>query len=664
MAPTASRRPPRTLRQALAWLLAGALIPLLLISTLFLARQWVLQREASLDRLRDLALVLQLSVDRELALDQTALQILATSDAIEVGDWRTFYSEAQEAAKVRPGTWVVLGDRAGRMRINTLVPFGTSLPGVSVQAVTPPTQESPNRALPFFDTRVLSEPLRTGAPRVSNVFYSPVREGPVVALSVPVRRNDVAAYALGFAYAPERFVSLLQQQSDSASVDMSIIDGNGIIIARNRAPERAVGQVAQRPFAESRKLPKAGIVETVTFDGVPAFFASRRSDLTEWTIAVGVPREDIVAPAQRSVVLWLGLLLTVLFGVALLAHRFWRRVALPLSVLATQARTLGAHEINMPPTDIEEMETLRSTLTEAARAERARLEEAAKRLEVERRERLLALRHAEELSAADRRKDEFLAMIGHELRNPLAPIMNGITAMQELAAGDPPLQKLQAIMQRQARQLARLIEDVLDLGRINAGKIVLCKERLDLRKVIEEAAQAAETEMLRRGHAFTVRLPAHPVCVEGDEARLAQIIGNLLDNAAKYTDAGGEVTVSLSDDGIHALVRVTDTGRGISRELLPHVFDLYEQGDLSGVRAGGGLGIGLHVVKRLVEQHAGEASVSSAGEGRGSVFEVRLPLAGQNARNVAESEGSGRAECVVPRRDACSSADQGQACER
>jgi signal transduction histidine kinase len=644
---TASKSRSRTLRQALAWLLAGALIPLLLISTFFLARQWVLQHEASLNRLRDLALALQLSVDRELALDQTALQILATSAAIEVGDWRTFYSEAQEAAKVRPGTWVVLGDRAEKTLINTLVPFGSSLPSFSDDAVTVRTREWGDRTLPFFDTRVLSAPLRTGVPRVSNLFYGPVRQGPVVALSVPVRRKDVVTYALGFAYAPERFVALLQQQPDSANVVMAIIDGNGVIIARNRYPERAIGRVAQPPFNESRTLPKESIVETATFDGVPAFFAHRRSDLTDWSIVVGVPRQDIVAPAQRSLVLWLGVLLTLLFGVTFLAHRFWRRVAIPLSVLASQARALGEREIDMPTTDIEEIKTLCIALDAATRAERGRREETAKRLEVEQREHLLTLQHAEELSAADRRKDEFLAMIGHELRNPLAPIMNGITAMQKLAADDPARQKLQAMMQRQARQLARLIEDVLDLARINAGKIVLRKEHLDLRKVIEEAAQAAEPAMQRRGHAFTVRLPAQHVWVEGDEARLAQIVGNLLDNAAKYTDPGGEVTVALSDDGIHALVRVTDTGRGIPHELLPHVFDLYEQGDLSGVRAGGGLGIGLHVVKRLVEQHAGEAGVSSAGEGCGSVFEVRLPLAKQNTRNGAENESLGRAACVA-----------------
>ena len=647
MEPTASRRRPRTLRQALAWLLAGALVPLLLMSTFFLALQWEQQREASLNRLRDLALALQLSVDRELALDQTALQVLATSAAIEARDWRTFYSEAKEAAKVRPGTWVVLGDRAENTLINTLVPFGASLPSFSDDAVTAPTREWGDRTLPFFDTRVLSAPLRTGVPRVSNLFYGPVRQGPVVALSVPVRRGDVVTYALGFAYAPERFVALLQQQPDSANVVMSIIDGNGVVIARNRHPQRAIGHIAQPPFHESSKLPKESIVETVTFDGVPAFFASRRSDLTDWTIAVGVPRQEIVAPAQRSFVLWLGLLLTLLLGVTFLAHRFSRRVAVPLSALASQARRLGEHEIEMPPTDIEEIETLCVALTEAGRAERGRREEAAKRFEAEQREHLLALQHAEELSAADRRKDDFLAMIGHELRNPLAPIMNGITAMQRLAQGDPALQKLQAIMERQARQLARLIEDVLDLGRINAGKIVLRKERVDLRKVIEEAAEAAEPAMQRREHAFTVRLPPHRVCVEGDEARLAQIIGNLLDNAAKYTDAGGEVTVSLTDDGTHALVRVADTGRGICHELLPHVFDLYEQGDLSGVRARGGLGIGLHVVKRLVEQHAGVASVFSAGEGCGSVFEVRLPLAEPNARNVAENESLERTACVA-----------------
>jgi len=621
-------RKPRKLREALAWLLLGALGPLLLASTVFLGRQWDLQREASINRLRDLAVALQLSVDRELALDQTALQVLATSGAIDARDWAAFYAAAQEAAKLRPGTWVLLGDRSERTIINTFVPLGTALPEFSERHSTPGARvEWEKRSLPWFDTRVLSEPLRSGRPRISNLFYGPVRKGPVVALSVPVTRHGEVPYSLAFAYAPERFVAFLQQQPASATTLLCVVDGNGNIIARNRDPAKVVAQVAQPPFDAGSGLPREGVVETVTFDGVPVFLAHRRSDLTDWTITVGLPSDEILAPARRSLLLWLALLSGMLGAAIVLAHRFWRRVALPLIDLARQAREIGEHDIDVLPTDIEEVETLRTALKEATHAERARREEAAQRLAVEQRERLLASQHADALRAADRRKDEFLAMLGHELRNPLAPIVNALAVMRKLGPPDATLLRLEDMMERQTRQLTRLVDDLLDVARINTGRIVLRKERLDLRQIVEQAARAAQAAMDRRGHVLSVALPQEALWMDGDEARLAQILGNLLDNAAKYTEPGGAVAVSLSRDGRRAVLRVSDTGKGIPPDLLPHVFDLFKQGDLGGVRAVGGLGIGLYIVKRLVETHGGEVSVHSASGQRGSVFEVKLPLA-------------------------------------
>lgn len=621
-------REPRTLRQSLAWLLVGVLGPLLLGSTLFLSSQWDLQREASINRLRDLSLALQLSVDREIALDQTALQVLATSAAIDARDWRAFHEAAAEAAKLRPERWVLLGDRGENTLVNTLVPFGTALPEFS-EASSPPGKRIDwrGRSLPWFDTGVLSEPLRSGLPRVSNVFYGPLREGPVIAISVPVKRSGEVMYALAFAYPPEAFVEFLQRQAQSANVLMLVVDGNGNIIGRNRQADEAIARAANPPFDRGSALPREAVAETLTFDGVPAFFAYRRSDLTDWIIAVGSPTEKILEPARRALYLWLALLSAMIAAAALLAHRFWRRVAVPLTELARQARDSGERGIDMPPTDIEEVETLCRALRDASEAQHARREEVVRRLALEQREHLLASQHADELRVADRRKDEFLAMLGHELRNPLAPIMNALAVLRRLGPADPTVQRLQEMMERQARQLARLVDDLLDVARINTGKIVLRSQRLDLRAIVEQAAQAAQPGMDRRGHVFSVLLPQEAVWVDGDEARLAQIIGNLLDNAAKYTDPGGKVTLSLSRDSHNAMVRVSDTGRGIAADLLPHVYDLFTQGDAAGLRAAGGLGIGLHVVKRLVEKHGGAVSAASAGPGCGSLFEVRLPVA-------------------------------------
>lgn len=621
---------PRKFRSALAWLLVGVLAPFLLVSTLFLTRQWELQREASLKDLHDLARLVQLSLDRELALDQTALQVLATSPAIDAQDWSAFYSAATDAAKIRPVSWVLLADRAKRSIINTYVPLGTPLPG-SEDHDAPPGQRIgwEGRSLPAVDSGVLSEPMQSGRPRISNLFYGPLRKGPVVSLSLPVRRNEAVPYTVAFVYAPERFLNLIKQQPQADKVMISIIDGNGNIIAPHRDAEQSIGRVAPWPFAHDGNRSEAGILEARTLDGVPAFLAHRHSDLSEWTVAVAVSKDEVLAPARRSLLLWLALLLAMLAAAALLARRFWRRVALPLSALARQARERGTCNAQMPQSDIEEIDTLGAALDEAAKSERARREEVSRRLELEQREHLLALRHADELRAADRRKDEFLAMVGHELRNPLAPIMNAIAVLRKVANDAPTVQRLLGILDRQSRQLQRLVEDVLDLARINKGKIVLRKSRMDLRDVLEQAALAAQAGMEARRHTLEVRRGPRPIWIDGDEARLAQISGNLLDNAAKYTEPGGHIVLSATQDAGGAVLQVKDNGKGIAPDLLPHVFDLFEQGDISGVRAAGGLGIGLHVVKRLVEQHGGDIGVESGGEQRGSTFEVRLPLANQ-----------------------------------
>jgi signal transduction histidine kinase len=617
------------LRKALAWLLFGALVPLLVASSFFLWRQWDLQRDASFNRLQDLSLSVQLAVDRELALDQTALQVLATSGAIDAQDWGGFYGAAIEATKVRPGTWVLMGNRAHQTIINTSVRFGSALPTFGdTEPGSRNAVEWQGRKLPPMDGAVLSEPLFSGRPRVSNLFYGPVRKGPVVALSVPVKRNGAVAYSLAFAYGPERFLDVLRQQPGADKVVISIIDGNGNIIVRSRNPEQSIGHVAPWHFARGRDASDdTPVIEAQTLEGVPAFFAHRHSDASDWTVAIGMPRQDVLAPARHSLAVWLPLLLAMIAGAALLAHRFWRSVAIPLTALAIQAREPRDHDIDMPPSDIEEVVTLCTALKDARGAERARREEVSRRLELEHRERVLASTHAEELRAADRRKDEFLAIVAHELRNPLAPITNSLTLLRSIGSRDPTLQRLLPILDRQVRQLARLVEDLLDLARIGSRKIMLTKRRLDIREIAEQAAQAAQPAMEARGHAFTVQCAGEPLHVDADEARLAQILGNLMDNAAKYTDPGGHIVLSASREGEKVVVQVADDGKGIPAQLLPHVFDLFEQGDLKRVRAAGGLGIGLHVVKRLVEQHGGEIGVESAGEHRGSVFTLKLPLA-------------------------------------
>ncbi len=243
------------------------------------------------------------------------------------------------------------------------------------------------------------------------------------------------------------------------------------------------------------------------------------------------------------------------------------------------------------------------------------------------RDQLSALLHAEEtLRSADRRKDEFLAMLAHELRNPLAPIQTANELLARTLPGDARMQTSVDIIKRQVTHLTRLVDDLLDVSRITQGRIQLQRQPLELASIVAQALESVEPLLRDRHHRVIIASSLEPLHVNGDSARLVQCVANLLTNAAKYTDPKGEVRVELRSEGTTAVLAVTDNGIGISKELLPRVFELFVQSDRSLDRSEGGLGIGLSVVQRLVEMHAGRVSARSAGPGCGSTFEIRLPL--------------------------------------
>jgi len=233
----------------------------------------------------------------------------------------------------------------------------------------------------------------------------------------------------------------------------------------------------------------------------------------------------------------------------------------------------------------------------------------------------------ESLELANRRKDEFLHMLAHELRNPLAPIRNALHLLR-LGPGDALAERTREMMERQVQHLARIVDDLLDVARITRGKATVRRERLDLGRLVYQAAEDRRAVLEGAGLALRVELPQVPVWVRGDRTRLAQVLGNLLDNAAKFTPAGGRVTVGLAadSDARQAVVSVRDTGVGIEPPVLPYVFDVFTQADRSLDRSGGGLGLGLSVARGLVQLHGGTIEAASAGPGRGAEITFRLPL--------------------------------------
>ena len=272
----------------------------------------------------------------------------------------------------------------------------------------------------------------------------------------------------------------------------------------------------------------------------------------------------------------------------------------------------------------------------------------ARRRQYEIRDQLVAQQRAETaLLDADKRKDEFLATLAHELRNPLAAIRTGLQVLVRSRADGDRTERMLAMIDRQSRLLVKLIDDLMDVSRISTGKVVLDRERLDLRIVLETGLEGGRTVEGGPGHDLAMNLPEAPVWISGDSARLIQVFGNLINNAIKYTPDGGRISISLAQEGASAVVRIVDEGVGIPSEMLHEVFEMFAQVDRNLDRSSGGLGIGLSLVRRLVELHGGTVGAESGGVGQGSSFTVRLPALAAEGPDSGHASG---AASRVPRR--------------
>jgi two-component system CheB/CheR fusion protein len=255
----------------------------------------------------------------------------------------------------------------------------------------------------------------------------------------------------------------------------------------------------------------------------------------------------------------------------------------------------------------------------------------------ERKQAEAALRHTrDELKTADRRKDEFLASLAHELRNPLAPLASGLQILRRVLDQPDKVGQCLAMMDRQFSQLVRLVDDLMEVSRITQGKVALRKQPVALAQILQQAVETSRPLIAERGHELVIETPEQPTMLEADGIRLAQVVSNLLNNAAKYTPPGGRIRLEAARCGSEAMVSVQDNGTGIAPHVLPRVFDLFAQGDPSADQPSGGLGIGLMLVKQLVEMHGGTVTADSDGPGKGSRFVVRLPLA-----SLPEASGVG-----------------------
>jgi signal transduction histidine kinase len=395
-------------------------------------------------------------------------------------------------------------------------------------------------------------------------------------------------------------------------------DSEGRIIARKPNPEQWYGKLVWPEMRAAMAGEPGKPVLLTGPDGVERLHRFARvgnNGLSDYTVTIGMPVDGITAVARRDQLLDLAALGTTL-TLALLAAWFVGDVLVLRRVkrLATTANSIASGTLEARSGIVYG----REEISELARALDA-MAEALQEKEVQH------LKADSQLREADRRKDEFLAMLAHELRNPLAPISAGAQLLQSGHAGPEAVQRTASIIVRQVHHMTRLVDDLLDVSRVTRGLVTLTRAPLDIAAVVADAVEQAEPLMKSRQHRFEVALPETPLVVSGDHKRLVQVLVNVLNNAAKYTLPGGAIKLAVRAENGQVKLTISDNGIGMTQELRGRVFDLFAQADRNPDRSQGGLGLGLALVKSLVELHGGSVAVDSEGEQQGSTFTISLP---------------------------------------
>jgi signal transduction histidine kinase/ActR/RegA family two-component response regulator len=584
------------MRTHLLLLIVTALVPVILFSAGMMFVHAERERSALHARLEENAAQLAALVNSQLKQTVAGLQTLGRSDALTHHDLRAFHALAGRLVRANQ-QWenLHLLSPGGEQLINAGMPFGTALPPLNRPDLPAKAAESRQ-------------------PLVSDLAQATVADHRLTMIYVPiVQPTGAVQYIIAVAIEPTKWRKVLESQVETG-MHAVLLDPQSEVITSTYPDDPApmAGGIRNVSFHANAVGSASDTAHLDTLYGLDAYVASRKADFPGWTVATFVPVEAFDSPVRRSAIaLVAGFLVLLLSGISL-ALLLGRRTTNSLSELVASVRAVASGHAPLP---------MKNHLAEVTQASQALTETAA----------LLAARLRSEetaharLDAADRAKNAFLALLGHELRNPLAPIRNAVQLMQQAGLGSEAAQWATGVIDRQSAHLARLVDDLLDVTRIDHGKIELRKEVVDLRGLLQGTVQDHRGVVEQAGVLLTLDVPSTPVLAHGDRIRLAQIIGNLLQNATKFTARGGRIVMRVAQEGPMAIVEVSDNGAGISPDNLERIFELFAQERPSGVGGNTGLGIGLALTRKLVELHGGTVRAASAGLGQGSTFRIELP---------------------------------------
>ena len=592
------------IRTQLFLMAAAVLIPVVLASGIAIEKIRDGEREAAMRGLTETVRATALIVDREVQGSLSGLKALGNSENLDMRDFKAFYRQAA-ALNQMPNVWTLLLDRTGTQVVNTAVPYGTP----------PPAPIAGGRA---------AQVIATQQPLITDLLLEPVTEKLLTSIYVPAVAAGGNAFVVAQAFSVEHWKKTALHKELPADWVVAVIDRNGRFIWRSHRSDELLGQQAKSELVAAAAASHDGLIRHNTIEGIDSYDAFAHSSLTGWTIAVAAPVASVEAAATRAVRLALVGMLLALGAAVLAVAAFGKRFITAIEGARAGAEALGRGEKPQP---------LKSAVAEVTELNRA-LVDAGTLLDAERRSRQAAEAERQHLltnetlaretaQAQNVAKDQFLAMLGHELRTPLAAI-SGATALLEISGPDTVgADRYLDIIRRQNSHLGHIVNDLLDVSRLMAGKIMLERQALNLADCVNSCVDALRTT--DRAASYRIAVQSHPVWISGDSSRIEQILNNLLTNALKFSPQGSEIRISVHEEAGRALVSVQDSGAGLTPELLQRVFEPFVQGPPPANRAQSGLGIGLALVRQLVALHGGEVQAVSPGLDQGSTFSFWLP---------------------------------------
>jgi|GEM_PF-1186969 len=587
-----------SIRSSLALLAMACILPGALMSTYFIVSDYQQQRARAAQEAIATARAAAASLDRDLASIESGLHVLATSSSLDTDDLTTFHRQAKQALPFQNITNYVLIDAEGRQRLNTLRPPDAPLP-----AKGGPAQ--------------LQDIFKTGHTVLTDLFIGPATGKPILAIGVPVQRNGKIIYSLNAGIFPDRVATVLKAQRLPPNWIGAVLDSRGILITRTQDVARFQGRSAVPDLVRMARTQREGVLETMTLEGIPVITAFSRSSTWHWTVAVGVPKAGMDAGLKESLIMLL--IVNTLLSLAAM-WLAWRlalaKVVYPAHRLLARMGSLSRGVDPGPPSNgmaSREFVALEQGFSEMG--------ERLRQHEQERRAKAAA-------EAANQAKTDFLSRMSHELRTPLNAVL-GFAQVLKMNTADP-LSTRQLGMVNQIESsglhLLEMISDVLDVSKIESDAVDLFIEDVDVRTLTRDCQQMLATQAREAGVHLDIITQDGVGQVRADRTRLKQVLLNLLSNAVKYNRPGGQVSLILQAHDGQLTFRVRDTGLGMKREQVEHLFEPFNRLGRENTSTPG-TGIGLVICKRLLELMGSSLSVRTI-EKEGSEFQFTLPTTG------------------------------------